>query len=770
MGDPSATKDKAAADRGLNSESRATTAESRGLDAALAGQRRRRRKQPLLDRDALAEEMRRSRVQADRVQQREAEAARRRQPPDDVRIEPASRDPFGALEVGAENVPDPSLRDGRPERSGIPPPPPGVLDLDLEKALAEITRRQRENPPKDPRLRNVIQLGDLFEAIPQQTRERILAALRAPRPLPKVKPPQEFSLQEGVRLLGRTKIGALRQAGAKIHPKYGNELPLNHKELNTVIYYVGPGVGVLFTPTGDMVEFPFGTAFDIEAVHEWAKPNGGIFFSLSMRETVRLYSEVEYRETIFRVKTGGPLREWQEIDRYTRNRAILFIISPSYFRRRSFRSAFTGLPGRARQAARLAIDNDYLLYAAGDQAEKIQNMDAGDIASTIVELAIDVLSPFPSYEDLQDMKRLGRANIMAMWGANGPYINSDLDIAARLYAREAAAQILGIGFKAAKKIAKKVDGSLGKGGDPKQADIKSRDPATADSPQTSMRSKQPDQPPEAIGDGSGSRRGESELSPEAQARSARMAEEELRQGISRRPDNQTPTRGRATADSVQQGNRQTADTNAARPARFRREGPPPGGRPRGGALDKDTLDKASDQLEAAESYWAQLPDKSQKTVAHSEGRYTQSGYGYSKRSREFPQRKAPEGESEASYYVHRYEELSGQKPPRGNDNEVAGDEFAAHAEVKDRIHQSDDGTNTPTGVSQDMCGNCRKWHRDTAVNQGEQIVVADPNYTRAFNPDGTVDIYTPDGDFVRTIPSNVEPAAGRKKNYEGVEW
>lgn len=187
-------------------------------------------------------------------------------------------------------------------------------------------------------------------------------------------------------------------------------------------------------------------------------------------------------------------------------------------------------------------------------------------------------------------------------------------------------------------------------------------------------------------------------------------------------------------------------------------------------IPRGSLGNAEDEQLVAGYYWAQQGDKSKKTVASSEGKLTVSGPGYSKALGDFPQRAAPAGESESAFYVRRYEELSVSKPPPGRDYQIKGDEYASHAEVKDRIHQFTDGTNTPTGVSEDMCGNCRIWHQKAAKNQGQQIVVADPNYTRAFNPDGTVDIYTLDGTYVRTVPANVQPAAGARRSYKGVDW
>jgi hypothetical protein len=70
-----------------------------------------------------------------------------------------------------------------------------------------------------------------------------------------------------------------------------------------------------------------------------------------------------------------------------------------------------------------------------------------------------------------------------------------------------------------------------------------------------------------------------------------------------------------------------------------------------------------------------------------------------------------------------------------------------------------------------MCGNCRLWYQRASKQQKLQFIVADPRYIRVFNLNGRVDIYqTSDLSFVRTVPADVPPAAGRRTNYIGVDW
>lgn len=456
MGDPTSVSDTKTSNRGVT---RSTGSEERGLANSLAAQRRSRQQQPLLHRVVLEEEMRRSRHAADQRLDEEIEAARRHRQPDEVRVTKPLQDPFGALEVGGGEFIGAGEVDGGPILIGIPRPPasPGKGDAELQKLLTEITRLRGKTKGVKPK-NEVIHLRDLWLLLPEETRSKITATLHNPKALPVVKPPGTLSLQEAIRLLGKNNVAGLRQAGARVPNQLRDEFPLNHPNLNTVICYVGPGVGVYFDTVGEIIEMSFGPAFEMEAVREWGEPNGGMFFSLDLTETVRLFPTVEYRRAKFSVQIGGRLAEVHETVRLRQDRAVLFIISPSYWKRRGFRKALSGLPGRVKMAVRRAIDKDYLRSALGKEAKRIENMGASDVAELFLDLVLDWLSPIQTYEDTQDMMRLGRANIMAMGGAANE--ESDVDIAARLYAREVAAQALGAAIGGARKIGKKPSGAV----------------------------------------------------------------------------------------------------------------------------------------------------------------------------------------------------------------------------------------------------------------------------------------------------------------------
>lgn len=162
-----------------------------------------------------------------------------------------------------------------------------------------------------------------------------------------------------------------------------------------------------------------------------------------------------------------------------------------------------------------------------------------------------------------------------------------------------------------------------------------------------------------------------------------------------------------------------------------------------------------------------------KTVAVREGgvdRPIFSGPGDKRRPAWLWERAAPGGMSEPEYYVKRYEELSGERPRNsGLDTHVQGDEYATHAEVKDRIQQIDRGINKKTGVSQDMCPRCREWFPRTAQRQNMRMTVSDINHTRHFHPDGTVDIYKAGGEHIETVPAG-RPVSATRKNYMGLPW
>ena len=127
---------------------------------------------------------------------------------------------------------------------------------------------------------------------------------------------------------------------------------------------------------------------------------------------------------------------------------------------------------------------------------------------------------------------------------------------------------------------------------------------------------------------------------------------------------------------------------------------------------------------------------------------------------------------------------SGLDPRRTKDGKIVGSKSegdtipggaaATHAERQSITAQCIDGTNDTIGVSRSQCGDCRVHHQAYSKNQDrpgypEPIVVADPEFTRVYHSDGSVDVYDENHKRVYSAELHESPkATGRK--YEGVIW
>ena len=86
------------------------------------------------------------------------------------------------------------------------------------------------------------------------------------------------------------------------------------------------------------------------------------------------------------------------------------------------------------------------------------------------------------------------------------------------------------------------------------------------------------------------------------------------------------------------------------------------------------------------------------------------------------------------YVKNRANEIEYQLKRAGaNDQGVTGKYNASHAEKQLSII-----SDQPIGVSEKMCKDCRNYFQALASRGRKQYVVADPNYIRIFNPDGTI--------------------------------
>lgn len=127
------------------------------------------------------------------------------------------------------------------------------------------------------------------------------------------------------------------------------------------------------------------------------------------------------------------------------------------------------------------------------------------------------------------------------------------------------------------------------------------------------------------------------------------------------------------------------------------------------------------------------------------------------------------------------EPVKGHFADRAKSSGTRGQVNASHAEnLVAEHHAEQEKQNGPSkqrpviGVSRSTCGQCRPWLRSHAMNTGTTHVVADPEYTRVYHPDGTVDVHSPDGTLNKRVPPPTEedpqnPVATRQK-YEGIPW
>ena len=102
-----------------------------------------------------------------------------------------------------------------------------------------------------------------------------------------------------------------------------------------------------------------------------------------------------------------------------------------------------------------------------------------------------------------------------------------------------------------------------------------------------------------------------------------------------------------------------------------------------------------------------------------------------------------------------------------SDNGSRGITAANHAEKQVAIAHMKRNINKPIGVSREMCGDCRNFFRAHAQDTRENIIVADPKYTRIFRSDGRVEIYDINNKLLDVVN---EPPTASYTIYEGKAW
>lgn len=104
------------------------------------------------------------------------------------------------------------------------------------------------------------------------------------------------------------------------------------------------------------------------------------------------------------------------------------------------------------------------------------------------------------------------------------------------------------------------------------------------------------------------------------------------------------------------------------------------------------------------------------------------------------------------------------------DGDVVGRTNSSHAEML-AAHDNHFSGREPNviGISRPSCGMCRDWLRRHARYTGVKHIVSDPEFKRIYYPDGTVEVYHADGEFVGKVAPNIEPTASRQ-NYVDIPW
>jgi hypothetical protein len=152
-----------------------------------------------------------------------------------------------------------------------------------------------------------------------------------------------------------------------------------------------------------------------------------------------------------------------------------------------------------------------------------------------------------------------------------------------------------------------------------------------------------------------------------------------------------------------------------------------------GKSDFTTLGRIEPPVLAADLQ-ARLPASLQgKTVSTAEGSRTMSGFlekptGYS-------------GVSPADVLSYTREIGAPVRRAGAFDRGTPGQYFASHAERQAAMLEP----GKPIDVSSPMCDDCIVWMQKHAARIQRPQPVTDPNVTRVFNSDGTIEIHHPDG-------------------------
>ena len=174
----------------------------------------------------------------------------------------------------------------------------------------------------------------------------------------------------------------------------------------------------------------------------------------------------------------------------------------------------------------------------------------------------------------------------------------------------------------------------------------------------------------------------------------------------------------------------------------------------------DLSQKLRDDVAKARQNLGQLPQRTSnrdKTTGRAGNSEFDSGYGSPGSDKDTLTRLARERADRVN-----------QVPFRSNRNDLGPDNiqrptgsyYASHTEPKmyeDMVRKQT--PNEPIAVNNATCPDCQRHLRATANKTGQSITVADPNYTRIFNPDNSVTVVDRNNNVV-TWPSTTRGDGG----------
>lgn len=279
-----------------------------------------------------------------------------------------------------------------------------------------------------------------------------------------------ISLQAALRIGGAISLGELRAAGWNDARRLGDDTPVN--KIVSAVVYVGAGFAAVFTPAGELLETANGHLMPVVAVSasESFREQGmpGIF--LGGKDVYAIVSGTGSKEEDIRVRKGffgltvsGKHADRQELRRELGGGTsiVMFVVSPSYWNRRSVAQAVAGAVGRVTDVVAVAIVRGYLRNALGSE---LQEVSAGELAKDAVLAVLQKIAPILDPGVIEDTRRIAMATGMAIWPGEGMDVAPDLEVAARVLAPELASQLIGAAAGGARKDAGRAAGGIVRGG------------------------------------------------------------------------------------------------------------------------------------------------------------------------------------------------------------------------------------------------------------------------------------------------------------------